>query len=460
VGFAELPKVIWPRKWVAVGAIAVSAGAGLACRLLASPTYRRGGRGSAAIVRGPRVPERARLGLAELLLLATVALIPYETLTLPHFSSQVTPARLVGFLAFVAVIPRVFNFKMPFRTVPSTTSALLLAFAIFLASASVFAADVRLAAMADLRYVSLLGFYFLVANLFRTERLLALATTVLIATGTVAAVWGITEFYMRRQSLGYDLRRAGPMDDVNAFALLMVIVVAVSSFALLSGGTRLKLLSAAGLPLSIWAIVLTGSRGGVVALLLTMCAVFAVSRRRWIIVGAMVLTLGIAVALGPTYFADRFLHPASGSDPTAATATASRRSTWAYAVQQVASRPIVGIGPGGFELAYENTPSAILFEGPNQGRAVHNTLLNIAADAGVGASLSVLGAGLASFLALRHAARGAHSEQATAIANGLAVALIGFAGGSLFISVQFFKPFWLLLGAGSAFSRVVKEPPP
>ena len=142
-------------------------------------------------------------------------------------------------------------------------------------------------------------------------------------------------------------RLAGsPSDIINPNGLAYVIVSSLAFVHFLAPLSKIGLVSyLVYLPLALWALMLTGSRTGLVALAIVVAGIWWRSRHK--LVMATVLTAGIVVAIPllPPDIADRYLSIFSSNAKNAG--TASERSAGLMSGIVVAMRrPLFGHGLG------------------------------------------------------------------------------------------------------------------
>ena len=211
----------------------------------------------------------------------------------------------------------------------------------------------------------------------------------------------------------------------------------------------LRLLTTIAVPLCVFAVFLTLSRGGLVALGASLlAAVFMAGRRR-----GVVLSLALAaVVAAVVYFGafaslearDRILEVEGGT---------GRTDIWTVGWRMVEDQPLRGVGAGNFPIAsihYLLEPGALLRDDfiVDNPKVAHNTYLNVLAELGV--------VGLALFMAviafsLWCAARAlgvasrAGDRQLDVLARAMIVVLVGLLAADFFGSRQYSKQLWLLL---------------
>jgi O-antigen ligase len=258
-------------------------------------------------------------------------------------------------------------------------------------------------------------------------------------------------------------RLSGGIGDPNELALVLVPGLALAFFAI--PGARgeierwLLILSAGAIALALFQ---TGSRGGLVALAAAFAAavIFGGSRRPHVFAGLLALTaLGVAyfVLAAPSTVTARVLHfTANGGS--------GRTDLWTIGRQVARDHPIVGIGIGNFEdveAAYAsrttNLPAVdIVIDNPH---VVHNSYLEVLAELGV-VGLTLFVAFVAGALALGWRAVRAFTRSGDTdlelLGRGLLVALVGMLAASVFLSAEYEKQLWLLLGLAIALTTLTR----
>lgn len=256
-------------------------------------------------------------------------------------------------------------------------------------------------------------------------------------------------------------RLSGGIADPNELAAVLVPALVMGLFWLaVAQGTRARWALGLASALFASALFLTESRGGLVALAVVMVASLVLAGR-W---RPKVLVVALIVAgLGVTYYS-LVATPESLSRITGffAGGGTGRTDLWTIATQVIGDHPVLGVAAGNFQVveptyAYGTlniTSVEFVVDTP---KVVHNTYLELWAELGF--------FGLAAFLVLVVGAlvvggRGLRlvvdSEDRTseALARGLLVGYVGILAALVFISGQYEKQFWLLLGLLSALHAV------
>jgi O-antigen ligase len=179
-------------------------------------------------------------------------------------------------------------------------------------------------------------------------------------------------------------------NQVLAGGWLATATAVVFSAALVSTGRRRTILSVAA-AVSALGVGVCGSRGAWFALAIAVVAAVVVLRSRRsaaVLAGvAVAALLGAAVLGGPAAL--------SKLDPStlAGGSAASRWQIWKGSVAMIAANPVLGVGPGRFLYEFprfEPFERAVLEYGDVRADQAHSELLQVAAEAGVPASLVLL----------------------------------------------------------------------
>ena len=279
-----------------------------------------------------------------------------------------------------------------------------------------------------------------------------------------AVLSAVVGFVTPAPAEGDAARLSGGIGDPNELALVLVPGLALAFFALPGArGTveRWLLIAAAGV-IAI-SLLETGSRGGLVALAVMFVAALILGGRLRARVLASLLAFA---ALGAVYFvfaapsqvAARVTHFTAGGG-------SGRTDLWAIARQVAHDHPLTGVGIGNFvqvERSYvsrtTNLPAIDLVL--DQTHVVHNTYLELLAELGpigLGCFLAVVAAALGlDWRAVRTFARAGQTDLEL-IARGVIVGLCGMLAASVFLSAEYEKQLWLLLGFAAALAGVARR---
>ncbi len=328
---------------------------------------------------------------------------------------------------------------------PPAFLLVLIFFVGWAAVSAVWAEDTAAAIDATTRYLPNAMLFLIVFAGVRTREQLLWVVGSLVVGAVIAAVYGLVA--------------GAPQDDpgrvaignANETAASLVVggtLAAALAFAL-RGKPVLRLLTTLVVPLCVFAVFLTLSRGGLVALGASLIAALVVAGRRR---GAVFGVVAAAVLAAVIYFGafasvdarDRILELDGGT---------GRTDIWTVGWRMVEAQPLWGVGAGNFPVAsihYLLEPGALLRSDfiVDDPKVAHNTYLNVLAELGV--------VGLALFLAilafpLWWAARAAGlaaragDRQLEILALAIVVVLVGLLAADFFGSRQYSKQLWLLL---------------
>jgi O-antigen ligase len=282
-----------------------------------------------------------------------------------------------------------------------------------------------------------------------------------VAGATIAAIYGLV--FVAPRGTTEAARLSGALDNPNELATILVAALALSLG--LAGALRDKPLArvaalCAG-TLCLAGVLLTGSRGGLVALAVALMAFLLTGSRfrgRLILV---VLGIGVAAFAYYSYVAS----PESRARISTLESGSGRTDLWTVAWRMVEAEPVAGIGAGNFPTSsvhYLLEPGFVargdLFI--SKPKVVHNTYLETWAELGlVGLVLLVfiLAFGLyAAGKAIRAFGRqgDVHMEL---ISRAVFVALTAVFAADFFGSRQYNKELWLLLALGPALWAIARS---
>lgn len=323
---------------------------------------------------------------------------------------------------------------------------------------TIWALDIPRLVEASLLLAQLMVLYVVVINLVNSVRRVQIILAIITAVSLVLALLTISRvpsagLFGERVDLGQI-----SVGDVNAQAahLLPSLTLLMVLFSRRVQSAQ-KLLLLLGLSVVVLAILATSSRGAMVSLAVILVLGVIVDRSLWQVALPALLIGSLAVPFLPHTFVERL-----GSIVTLSDRAAGRVDIWLVAVQIIRSHPVFGVGLGGFAKAFDRhvseTPGMSLEIG--RGRASHNILLNVQSELGiVGLVLFVILAGmtLRSGLAAVVNWRRVGSAQTASLALAIWLSAVGILVTGLFLDVQYWKLFWLLLALPEVMRRLSEE---
>ena len=205
----------------------------------------------------------------------------------------------------------------------------------------------------------------LISRLTRDKKALTSLLFILIGTGALVAALTIREYLPLARALGAEYRAFGGFlsPDFLAGYLLLILPVTLAAFAATDdAATRLLLGIAAALQTA--ALMMTGSRAGILALaiailvwlLLAFWSGAAKKRGKPIAAALVILLLCAALASGSLRARvtgkSATLASAHAASDSQAHSGAFRKQTWTGTVRMAKANPIFGAGIGSYETAY------------------------------------------------------------------------------------------------------------
>ncbi len=220
-------------------------------------------------------------------------------------------------------------------------------------------------------------------------------TYVMLASIVYYIYWSHDQYfnalYFGRLSGPRTLTATGPYTDENQFGMLFVVGLPFIYYYGLYLKQWFWRCAVWGLiPLGWHVIFLTGSRGAMVGLLVTLVVFFLRSKRKGLALAALPLFATAYFWQAGDLMKYRFESVNEYQDDTSA---AGRLAAWSAALGMIAEHPITGVGPASFGVAFpdynqEMTP-----------REAHNTYLQVTAESGLPAGLAFIAIFVGSFLA-------------------------------------------------------------
>lgn len=283
---------------------------------------------------------------------------------------------------------------------------------------------------------------------------------VVALSGAYLVYWA-NDQYLSGHFLG---RLAGPVDvygigaysDENQFAMLFVVLVPFLWY--LGHAVKQKWLRWSVwlvIPFAWHAVFLTGSRGGLIGLAVTLAVIALRSKHR-----ALGVLLIPAFLIAYQWQAGDVMKERAGTIEQYATesSAATRIEAWNAAMGMIASHPATGVGLASFGVAFPDFSD-------KKPREAHNTFFQIAAESGVLAGLIYLLLGLGSIAALwRNGKRLKTPGPCTAdarlyfINEAVLCGMCGFVVCALFLSLQMAEIFFCLCALVHAVLRVSRGP--
>jgi len=426
-----------------------------------------------AIARESVLSPRVAIGVSLGLLLVAIALwrlvagvAMFTVLTFPEhlpgsLGAGLTLAKPVGVVLIVSWLlllarePRDVPFL--FRDRPGL-SACVLAFLVWSLASVMWAVDAGAVISNVTRLVQVLLLMFVTYSAVRTTRHLS----VLMWSFLVGAV--VTASYSLASGSYGQGGRLGGIFDPNFFAAELVGAMVFAGFMLaVTRQPWLRLALVIFVGVYAVAFVRTGSRGGLIALAVALAVAIVLAGP---IRARVIATVLIVSAIATAYYAD--IAPSRIRERitnVSAQSSGGRADEWSIALRIASDRPLLGVGLGNYKVVEPSyTTGNINLLRVNYALRyrleTHNTYLNLLSELGsVGLALFTAILGLIVATAVRGARRLGELGDLNCelLARGLVAGTIGTLVAYIFLSGQYEKQLWLLLGLMAAIPTIVRQ---
>ena len=292
----------------------------------------------------------------------------------------------------------------------------------------------------------------------------ALAVIAMFVVGSsIAAAYGVLS---PPNGYGADVgRTGGTFGDPNYLAAVLVtaLVISFAIAAMRSLAPVLRVASLGAAVLCVAGILLSLSRGGLVALGVALLVSVAISgrwRMRMAIVTAVVALLSIS------YYAI-YASPAARARLTQTDGGSGRSDIWMVGWRMVQAHPLDGVGAGNFRVVSARyllqpgltTHAQYFITTP---APAHNTYLEVLAEGGIPALallLAIIGSSLRCLQKAWLGFRVSGDSEMELLTYAVFAGLAGFLCASFFLSEEYSKQLWLLLAFGPMLLHVSTLPP-
>ena len=276
-----------------------------------------------------------------------------------------------------------------------------------------------------------------------TARLKALAWTLVLSQGYIAYEMNLVYYQGYNQFMAEGF---GGMDN-NSASIGMVTGMGLAFFlGLYSPRWWQQLLAFGCAALMGHSVLFAMSRGGMVAMVLTGAAAFALIRKTWRHYAVLTLAILLGLRLAGEEVRERFFTTFAGSRDRDASAE-SRLHLWRACVDVVDKNPFFGVGPDHWPLVANRY-------GFSRGKEAHTLWLQVAAETGLPGVALLIGFYGLCLTRLWPLARGRLPAGAdpwlSYLASAVIAGLVGFAVSAQFVSLKLLEiPYYVtLVGAG------------
>jgi O-antigen ligase len=241
--------------------------------------------------------------------------------------------------------------------------------------------------------------------------------------------------------------------DANTFAISAMLCLPLAFYLMLErrpAWERLYYLACSISSLA--AVILGASRGGFLGLMASYLLAVLKSRRPFRRLALVIILLLPIIILLPQSPLRRLFHP----DWVDNIAVASRQTAWKGGLNMIKAHPLFGVGLGNFKplvLQYEGTENKVQ-------SVAHNTFLEIGAELGMPAMLMFVALLITTYRSLEKVRRQAvrsGTRLFEGAAAGIQCGLVGYSVGAFFVSVEYEKLLWLLIGVSMCLKTLVRS---
>jgi len=376
----------------------------------------------------------ARTDVAVLLLIATG---PLESAFNTN-SSVLSVTKVAGALAFVSFALYMVRSRRPMVLEPMQAVVLGILVIAFLSATQ--AGHLGVAVTTATRYASFVTLYFVISQLEPTPAFQRRVAWTFGIAATASAWIGLSRFLS-----GVDTRATLPYADPNDFAFMLAAALPLVFWLL--GSRRLFLPIVVGMIGTLFAaIMLSFSRGTLLGLGVGLLFLIATDRRRLQLTIAS-LAIGTLAALIVIHSNPRQFHEALLQKQHIASQNVTTRfEAWSVASRLASDNPLLGIGPGNFRFHFDEL--AGLPTGTPGLAVAHDAYLDVAAELGIPAMLLFLVYLATTFARLTVSNR--RGDGLPGYAQALRISLVVAMAGAVFLSEQYYLPFWLIGGLATA----------
>jgi O-antigen ligase len=356
------------------------------------------------------------------------------------------------------------------RAVVSKTGLCMLAFTGWLCVCTAFSMwrGGSFAILRDWWLVSICSFLIVAATVQSVEECHKIMYSLAVSTAFVE----ISTILMGRMQGGRFAFLQGTLANANELAMILLIGTPFCLFTIRNkrGFSLLKMLCVLIVLMVPVSVVATGSRGGLLAMLLMFLLYFfrlSAGQKMVAVVAALILGF-IAINRSNQDALERYKTifgssgQLSGAEESAIESSEARKTLLQQSLRLTAQHPLLGVGPGMFQLANVKDTESRGLPSWNAWHETHNAFTQISSEEGL-PGLFFYGAALYLCFRITRVAR-KHSRQDSACSSleapafALRLSLIAFTCTALFVNSAYSCYFPLLAGLCVAFERAIPMP--
>ncbi len=437
-----------PVPWRQAGGVALVflAGAGLAfISVRGSFVYAVGA--ILLVLGGALLVHKPEIGL-----LAVTFAIPLEAFNLVGDTPLLSAMKALGVVALGAYAVNYLVVRPREKLAGPVQNIYIILLLLAMLASDLVAVDPVFAIDKTFKLVRMVSLYFLVINLERSLPALQRILWVMIAAGAVSAGYGYYQYFFLPDTLE-DMRINGTMDDPTGFAYALVILLPLVWYMFRHASNQWARLGLGAVELLfLFAIVLSGTRSGMLAAVAVMALIALREKRPVMNISLIVLVVLLGYLFAPAQVKSRLgLNGEADRAAESAQASTDRRFTYyTFGTQLFLERPILGRGMGGFTETYSHSDYQFYLNDDDMNRVAHNMYLEIATGAGLIGLIPFVFLMFSPLVSLERVVRDHPPGAMVDVAKMLQISLAAFLLIGFFSSSQYDKSLWLLIGLTTA----------
>ncbi|HEY6331598.1 MAG TPA: O-antigen ligase family protein [Blastocatellia bacterium] len=299
-------------------------------------------------------------------------------------------------------------------------------------------------------YAKNVVFVYLLLQIVRSDKDARTIVAVLSAGSAILVVPMLTHFGPWVTYKADPTRMAvGATYDANDLALLFVVTIPFSYFALRGSRPFVKLMLLGSIALMLAGMVKTGSRGGFVALVAIGIFIFLASSgqaRKYTLI-AVVSGVALFAMAAPASYWERMDSIYHYENDYNLKEVGGRIMIWETGLTMIAQNPIIGVGIGCFPNEHAKLSSIHLQQ------AAHNAFIQVTSELGVGGFVLFSGIIIVSlrmaYRARKDARLGRTDPDLLWLASAVQVSFIGYLAGAFFLSHAYSGIFSFCVASGA-----------
>jgi O-antigen ligase len=288
--------------------------------------------------------------------------------------------------------------------------------------------------------------------LISTQRRMQMTIRMIVLVETFASTWLYKQYYILHWA-----RPLGPSSDPNYEALSLVMTVPLAIWLIRYEQRDLwKWVGRICSPILGFAVFVSQSRGGLLALLVMAALAWVNSRHKIRFVFGFAAALAFMFAIGPGQMIQRLQQiQFRGHAQTGAELSTRDRVELARAgIRMMEAHPVFGVGLDRFEAFEFHYNPELMRLGPSP-HIAHNTYVQLGAEGGIptlALYLAILGMTLATFRSVQKAP--GMPDDMVALALSFQIGLIGIIIAQIFLSAQYIKEPWIFISLAPNFYAI------